>query len=130
MTSTSGPDRPLVISLSAPLRITSARDGEPEPRMAAVKPAAIDSTDTSTTTTPAMPTMATPDEAEPLRNGPQVERRDGKRLRDPAEHYVSGAPQRVGDLQLHALKRGHQAGEQAQPDDQRRPNSHVARRAG
>ena len=62
MTSTSGPLRPLVISLSAPLRITSARSGEPDPCIAAVKPAAIDSTDTNTTTTPAMPTMATPDE--------------------------------------------------------------------
>jgi hypothetical protein len=29
MMSTSGADRPLVISLSAPLRITSARDSEP-----------------------------------------------------------------------------------------------------
>ena len=54
--------RPLVISLSAPLRMTSARVGEPDSRIAAVNPAAIDSTDTSTTTTPAMPTMATPDE--------------------------------------------------------------------
>ena len=62
MTSTSVPLRPLVISLSAPLRITSARSGEPEPCIAAVKPAAIDNTDTNTTTTPAMPMMATPDE--------------------------------------------------------------------
>ena len=62
MMSTSGPPSPLVISLSAPLRITSARDVDPEPCMAAVKPEAIDSTETSTITTPAMPMMATPDE--------------------------------------------------------------------
>ena len=62
MMSTSGPPRPLVISLSAPLRITSARTGEPDASIAAAKPWAIDSTETSTITTPAMPTMATPDE--------------------------------------------------------------------
>ena len=62
MMSTSGPPRPLVISLSAPLRITSARTVEPDCSMAAEKPCAIDSTDTSTMTTPAMPTMATPEE--------------------------------------------------------------------
>ena len=67
MMSTSGPPRPLVISLSAPLRMTSARLGEPERCIAAVKPAAIDSTDTKTTTTPAMPTIATSDE--PSRGG-------------------------------------------------------------
>ena len=60
MMSTSAPETPLVISLSAPLRITSARSGDPDPCIAAANPAAIDSTDTNTTTTPAMPTMATP----------------------------------------------------------------------
>ena len=62
MMSASTPVRPLVISLSAPLRITSTRAGEPASCIAALNPAAIDSTDTSTTTTPAMPMMATPDE--------------------------------------------------------------------
>ena len=42
--------------------MTMARVGEPESRIAAVNPEAIDSTDTSTMTTPAIPTMATPDE--------------------------------------------------------------------
>ena len=55
MMSTSAPSRPLVNSLSAPLRITSARFGEPDPVIAAEKPAAIDSTETNTTTTPANP---------------------------------------------------------------------------
>ena len=62
MTSTSSPLSPLVISLSAPLRMTSARSGEPDDCIAAAKPAAIESTETKTTTTPAMPTIATPDE--------------------------------------------------------------------
>ena len=62
MISTSGPPRPLVISLSAPLRMTSARLADPDPRMAAANPAEIDSTDTKTTTTPAMPITATADE--------------------------------------------------------------------
>jgi hypothetical protein len=62
MMSTSGPSRPLVNSVSEPLRMTSARPGEPDPCMAAEKPAAIDSTDTKTTTTPAIPMMATADE--------------------------------------------------------------------
>ena len=60
--SDSVPLTPLVISLSAPLRITSARLGDPASDIAAVKPEAIDSTDTSTTTTPAMPMIATPEE--------------------------------------------------------------------
>jgi hypothetical protein len=47
--------------------MTSARDGDPEPRIAAVNPAAIDSTETNTTTTPAIPTIATP--VDPRRRG-------------------------------------------------------------
>ena len=37
--------------------MTSARDRDPEPRIAAVKPAAIDSTETNTTTTPQTPSV-------------------------------------------------------------------------
>ncbi len=62
MTSASGPSNPLVISLSDPLRSTSARRGDPASSSAAPNPAAIDSTETNTTTTPAMPTIATADE--------------------------------------------------------------------
>ena len=47
--------RPLTISLSAPLRKTMAPSGAPETVMACRKPAAMESTPTSTATTPAMP---------------------------------------------------------------------------
>jgi hypothetical protein len=62
-----GAAEPAVISLSAPLRITIARIGDPDSCIAAVKPCAIESTETSTTTTPAMPTTATLDD--PSRRG-------------------------------------------------------------
>ena len=48
-------EKPLTISLSAPLRSTMAVSGEPETVMACLKPAAMESTPTSTATTPAMP---------------------------------------------------------------------------
>src|SRR6185295_18305982 len=54
--------RPLVISESAPARITRTRFGEPALTMAARKPADTDNTATNTMTTPAMPTIATADE--------------------------------------------------------------------
>ncbi len=60
--SVSGPVRPLVISDCDPLRRTIARSGDPVPCTAALKPSPIDSTDTSTTTTPAMPMTATIEE--------------------------------------------------------------------
>src|SRR5262249_32946314 len=56
------PSMPLVISVSEPARMTIARPGEPEPVIAAENPAEIDSTDTKTTTTPAIPIMATVEE--------------------------------------------------------------------
>ena len=57
--------------------------GLPDPCIAAVNPAAIDSTETKTTTTPAMPMMATRRRAEPRRNRPDIERQHGERLRKP-----------------------------------------------
>src|SRR5262245_58536987 len=58
----SSPASPLVISVSEPARRTRARPVEPEPPIAAEKPAEIDSTDTNTTTTPAIPIIATAEE--------------------------------------------------------------------
>ena len=55
MTRVSSRPRPLTISLSAPLRKTIAPSGDPETVMACRKPAAMESTPTSTATTPAMP---------------------------------------------------------------------------
>jgi len=56
------PSSPLVISVSEPGRITSARPREPDPTIALENPAEIDNTDTKTTTTPAIPIMATAEE--------------------------------------------------------------------
>src|SRR5947207_7447077 len=58
----SAPSIPLVISVSEPARSTSARLGEPDPPIACENPAEIDNTDTKTTTTPAIPIMATAEE--------------------------------------------------------------------
>jgi hypothetical protein len=57
----------LVISVSAPLRMTSAAAGEPPVVMARRNPWAMDSIPTSTATTPAMPKTAAA--AAPLRSG-------------------------------------------------------------
>ena len=57
----------LVISVSAPLRSTTAKSAGPLGVIAARKPAAIESTPTKTATTPAMPTAAAV--AAPLRSG-------------------------------------------------------------
>ncbi len=62
MMSVSGPPRLLVISESAPLRMTSTRSGEPASAIAILNPSAIDSTAIRTMTTPAMPIMPTIDE--------------------------------------------------------------------
>ena len=52
----------LVISVSDPALITKARSAEPDPFIALENPAEIDRTETKTTTTPAMPMMATAEE--------------------------------------------------------------------
>src|SRR5688572_22026861 len=113
MTSTSGPSSPLVSSVSAPLRITSARPGEPEPCIAAAKPAAIDSTETNTTTTPAIPIMATADE---LRRAGMVRKFSAMMAAVWAIHFTSGSPQGVGDPQLHCAERRRRPGEEPHGD--------------
>ncbi len=55
MSRVSARPNPLTISLSAPLRRTMAASGDPEAVIARRNPAAIESTPTSTSTTPAMP---------------------------------------------------------------------------
>src|SRR6478672_8790788 len=117
---------PLVSSLSAPLRRTSARSGEPEPRMAAEKPAAIDSTDTKTTTTPAMPTIATPDE--PSRAG-IVRRLSAITASVWRIHFATSAsPERFGDPQPHGAPGGQRAGQHAHRQHQREAEQDVLRR--
>ena len=58
-------ERPLIISVSAPLLKMSAVSGLPEAFITALKPCAIDNTPTSTATTPAIPKSAAAEE--PLR---------------------------------------------------------------
>src|ERR1700752_1991084 len=129
MTSTSAPSRPLVISLSAPLRITGARLGEPDPVIAAEKPAAIDSTDTNTTTTPAIPTTATADE---LSRAGIVRRFSAVTamicLSALAMISASPPPQRVGDREPHGGHRRHDARQHPHEGHQGDAYQHVARR--
>src|SRR6478735_3690306 len=117
MMSTSGAEIPLVISLSAPLRSTSARESDPVCSIAAEKPCAIDNTDTSTITTPAMPTMATPEE--PSRCG-MVLKFNIVTANVWEIKFTSGPPQRVGDLQVHRRERRQRAGDQSEHDDHHR----------
>ena len=63
--------RPLVISLSAPLRSTTATSGEPDTVIARRKPSAMASTPTNTPTTPAMPIAAV--SAAALRSGKRAQ---------------------------------------------------------
>ncbi len=67
ITCVSSPDRPLIISESAPLRSTMALSALAERAIIRRTPAAIDSTVTRTATTPAMPT--TVDSEDPSRSG-------------------------------------------------------------
>src|SRR5688572_5657197 len=125
ITSMSAPSSPLVISVSAPLRITSARLGEPDPCMAAENPAAIDSTETNTTTTPAMPTIAT---AEELRRAGIVLRFSAITAVVCRSHRISGPPQRVGDPEPHRTERRCRARQESHRQHQGDADRDVARR--
>src|SRR5262245_14063083 len=125
MMSTSAGPSPLVISLSAPLRITSARLSEPDSSIAAAKPCAIDNTETSTITTPAMPTMATPEE--PSRCG-MVRRLSNVTAMVWLIRFTSAPPQRVGDLEVHRREGRQRAGDQAEDDDHDRADRDIASR--
>ena len=58
----SSPEKPLVISVSLPDRMTITVRGSPLPCIAARNPSAIDSTAQNTMTTPPIPMMATTEE--------------------------------------------------------------------
>ena len=82
--------RMLVISESEPVRMTIAVSGDPVFAIVALMPSAIDSTDTRTATTPAMPTTATPGRGQPAAERPQVERGDDRRLEQTGEDPHGG----------------------------------------
>src|ERR1035441_7162159 len=120
--------KPLTISLSAPLRRTIAPSGEPETVMACLNPAAMESTPTSTPTTPAMPTIVAA--AEPRRCG---------RLNNPNlvmlvtfESQFMGpdilhSPQGVRHVQAHSHERGEDSGDETQRDGEAETGDQIAR---
>src|SRR5262245_43601340 len=110
MTSTSGPGITLVISSSEPERMTMARPGEPALAIAVNRPSAIDSTATKTTTTPAMPTIATAEE--PARCG-SVRRL--RRVTAPicVSQDISRLSQRIRDADAHGAHGGQQSREKS-----------------
>src|SRR2546422_7652090 len=110
----------LIISLSEPLRRTTARSTAPVSVIVRRNPWAIESTPTNTSTTPAMPKAAASDE--PLRCG-TVRIANAvtvaiciSQLRRPA--MGSSPPQGIRDAQSHGLPRRQQAGQQAQGQHQ------------
>src|SRR2546428_533061 len=104
------PGIPLVISVSAPGRRISARPGEPDPVIACENPAEIDSTDTKTTTTPAIPMIATAEE--PSLPG-MVRRLSIRTATVCLSHLTSVPPQSVGNPQPHGSHRRHDSRQQA-----------------
>src|ERR1051326_3653338 len=98
-------EKPLTISLSAPLRRTIAASGEPEAAMARRKPTAMDSTPTSTATTPATPNTAAA--TEPRRCG--ILRTPKVVIAPTCESQLTGPamldpPQSIGHSQAHGLQ--------------------------
>src|SRR5215471_3160018 len=106
------PPMPLVISVSEPRCIISARSGNPDPCRADEKPTEIDSTETNTITTPAMPIIATTEE--PSRAG-SVCRLIHITARVCLSHAMAmlRPPQRVGDAQPHCSPGGRNTCNQA-----------------
>ena len=110
------PLRPLVISVSLPARMTITVCGSPTPAIAALKPSAIDSTPRKTTTTPAMPMIATADEPSRCR----IDRRLTRGDRDDLRQHGLGPPQGVDDAEPLRLERRHGAGREPQHDHHQR----------
>src|SRR5882672_5166067 len=123
MTSAWPPGKPLVISESAPRRMTIARLGEPALAIAARKPSPIESTATNTITTPAMPITAT---AEELRRCGIVRTLSAATVRVWESHCImSGPPEGVGDTQAHRGHGGQRAGDDAERAAQEQPDHDV-----
>src|SRR5262249_39752871 len=113
---------PLVISSSAPVRITSARSGEPALCIAAKKPSAIDKTATNTMTTPAIPMTATAEE--PSRCG-IVRRLTTVTAATCVSQDTSGLSQGVGDFDAHRPRCRHDACYQAESNHEADAKDHI-----
>src|SRR5262249_31292029 len=96
---------PLVISVSEPARRTRARPVEPEPPIAAEKPAEIDSTDTNTTTTPAIPIIATAEEPHLLGTVRRMRSMTAKVCLNHLKQVLLAFPESVRDSQPHGPQR-------------------------
>ena len=118
------PLRPLVISVSLPARITMTVCGSPTSLIAFRKPSAIDSTPRNTSTTPAMPMIATTEE--PIRC--EIDRRLTPVTAKICESIALVPPQRVDDAKAAGLDGRQRAGDDAEQQHQRGPDHEIAHR--
>src|SRR5712691_4584953 len=113
MTFASSRPRMLIISLSAPERMTIAASGAPVDSIVFLNPWPIESTPTSTATTPATPNIAVA--AAPLRRG-RVRRLNSMSALVCANQFIwtSLSPQCINRVQPHALQCRQESGESSQ----------------
>src|SRR5262245_1066269 len=118
------PPMPLVISVSEPRCMISARSGNPVPFKADENPTEIDNTETNTITTPAMPIIATMEE--PIRAG-SVCRLIHITARVCLSHAISVLcpPQCVGNTQSHRSQSGRDPCNQAHECHESNPHDDV-----
>src|SRR5262245_51804232 len=122
------PSTPLVISVSDPARKTRARPDDPDPAIALENPSDMDSTDTKTTTTPAIPIMATAEE--PSRAG-IVRRFIIITATVCLNHFTQVLlipSQGVRDSQSHRPKCRHESGQETHQHHKHQADSDVLRR--
>src|SRR5262245_6310075 len=124
----SSPASPLVISVSEPARKTRARPVEPEPPIAAEKPAEIDSTDTNTTTTPAIPIIATAEEPNRLGIVRRLTNMMATVCLSHLKQFLLVSSERVGDSQSHGSQRRRDSGQQSHQQYQHDARNDVLRR--
>src|SRR4051812_9077276 len=121
---TSVPSRPLVISVSTPFRRMSARSADPVPIIADENPEEIDSTDTNTITTPAIPMIATMED--PSRDGMVCRFISVTAIVCLSQVITFLRPsQRVGNLKTHRTHSRHDAGYQSHQQHQDDSSSDV-----
>src|SRR5262245_1563571 len=123
MTSVSPPPIVLVISESAPARITMARLGEPAFAIAARNPSPMDRTATNTITTPAIPITAN---AEELKRCGIVRTLSDATVRVCDSHRTSCPPKGVGDAQPHSGHRRQGASHDPERAAEAEPDQNVA----
>src|SRR5262245_13451984 len=105
MTLVSSPSSLLVISVSEPARRTRVRPFEPEPSIAAENLAEIDSTDTNTTTTPAIPIIATVEEFNLLGIVRRLSSMTATVCLNHLKQFLLASSDSVGDSQPHGRQR-------------------------